>query len=730
MLVYLMLDGTADVDLAHRCRAAARIGYGARVCALDNDQDPDDLAPEQLAAEKRRAVGVLDAWLGWVGELQRQVEAGEPKADVALRETRRELAGELARWRDQAPADAPAMRKAVCGALGYTAGEYEAWLQAQGGAKPLPAVDLSAAEAVVDEAATQDGPAGDTSGSTPAQRYPGQPPPFDPERTDDEVPVIQNFGMEERRVKDKRTGQWEDVPVPIATSIRPLFHRVLEAGRGWPARLRSPGAKLPTLFIDEVQADRHLPAGHVRFVLGSTALAAVLKNLGTVKFLEKRDHDNTNFVTYGELCDEFGNGVGVKEYLSVEVRPHQPPIPGHYYAWRPGHGPCGTGGGGGGSSLEKGEHLVTLLGYFANCKDCYSRAVLAAFFLTPGWGGRYGKRPMGVLQADLPGSGKTTMVEVIGQVWGGTFGTDLEKDSVAKLRERLLTPDCLTKRVCLLDNVRGSINSPELERLITEKHIDGKRLYTGDASRPNVLCWFVTTNNLRMTPDLCTRAFFVELVKPEVYEGSWDREVTEFVDQYSVELVEEACAILQTVPPARNFKENDRWAAWCGEVLARALAHPGLQAWIRGDREQDVRLEEVLAHTRHLRGQADEAQHEAEIFFLGVLERVCDSRRLVYEVEGILSPGDAPTEDVWVSSEELRGWYGDIFGRKVNSKWLTPRINEHVRAGRITGMGEVEHSREGNGAKVYLKAITEYLERIRATADEKRQSNVQQTLIG
>ena len=64
--IYLMLDGTADVDVAKRTLTASRIGPLTWVCELPKGCDPDDLSGEQIALVKRNS---HRAWTGVIAGL-------------------------------------------------------------------------------------------------------------------------------------------------------------------------------------------------------------------------------------------------------------------------------------------------------------------------------------------------------------------------------------------------------------------------------------------------------------------------------------------------------------------------------------------------------------------------------------------------------------------------------------------------------------------------------------
>jgi hypothetical protein len=83
-------------------------------------------------------------------------------------------------------------------------------------------------------------------------------------------------------------------------------------------------------------------------------------------------------------------------------------------------------------------------------------------------------------------------------------------------------------RIALLDNVKTTRFSwAELEALITREVISGKRMYVGDASRPNLITWLITLNGASLSTDMAQRVVEIRLADPE-YRETWESEVTAF----------------------------------------------------------------------------------------------------------------------------------------------------------------------------------------------------------
>ncbi|MEO8498240.1 MAG: hypothetical protein ABI614_24505, partial [Planctomycetota bacterium] len=173
--------------------------------------------------------------------------------------------------------------------------------------------------------------------------------------------------------------------------------------------------------------------------------------------------------------------------------PHEPPIAGHHYL-------C--------SAVEPGDGtaLSGLLDRFSPATPI-DRDLLLAAIVTPAWGGPAGARPAFVITSDHGrGSGKSTAAKIISHIWGGELSFSAG-DDINKMRTRLLSPDALTRRVAVLDNVKSHRFSwADWEGLLTASAIGGHRMYVGEASRPNTLTWLITLNGASLSTDVAQRS--------------------------------------------------------------------------------------------------------------------------------------------------------------------------------------------------------------------------------
>lgn len=518
-------------------------------------------------------------------------------------------------------------------------------------------------------------------------------------------------------------------------TVDEIFEDLTRITGGWPCRVRSPGAKHPLLFCDygkggaravQKQAPSASAAAfpeifesksrfsellpgpimpeRIRWIGSGENFDCWLHERTRISFKPKLDVNLNNYVTIGNLYQYSGNSRA-PEFKAVECRPHWPPIPGHYYAWEPS-----------GSYVADGSALRGLLEFFTNCKDDLSKTVALAAIMTPGWGvgtsQPYGKKPMIVFQAPDRGCGKTTLAECISKIWNGHLAIDLTGRDQDELIQRLLTPEALTKRIGILDNVKGTLNSALLEQLVTTQLISGKRLYSGDASRPNTINYFITMNGPSCSPDVALRSYFVELQKP-TYSARWDERLAEYVAERGCDVVADVGWLLSQ-DVRRPPRVVDRWPLWGREVLARAAEFVG------------VDVDAVMHRTLALRGECDDEADECNELMQGILRLVTGadggggngkkayqhSRNFIrLELDGfrnetqIVEDAKGP---VFVSSTEMAEIWREVLGGKLRPRQIWRVLAGYLGAGKLRGL-EWRKTEVASGYEVAVGALNEFL---------------------
>jgi len=120
--------------------------------------------------------------------------------------------------------------------------------------------------------------------------------------------------------------------------------------------------------------------------------------------------------------------------------------------------------------------------------------------------------PFAVIDATMPGSGKTILSGCAGMLSGQRVLT--WTDSEEELRKAVTTVLADQVGVVVFDNLEEGhvINSAVLARLVTERTWTDRKLGTNAASTfPNDRLWMATGNNLRVGGDMASRSVWVRL---------------------------------------------------------------------------------------------------------------------------------------------------------------------------------------------------------------------------
>lgn len=750
--IYLALDGTKDVTQRVRAEMAGRVGVACLACVLPEGKDPDDLSPEEWDATEADARPALDEW----------VTAIECEADAEQRKRLREKLGDqAAAWISEDPAGAGEIRARLASGLGLTTADVVAWLgetaesKVQGQKSKVDSNEKT--RALSASTSVEDGGAGDANngGGLAPLAAPGEiravvsnfhwESKFTPNKkglaTQAGVdPEVRKKWAELKRLDRERNrtdGEGKKVPlseadqatlktlveafgatesrVDIADTLDIVRLKVQLALGGWPMRCAAEGCKSGILFADA-------GGGRVRMIENHIEFQHLLQEYAVLKFNKGQDSDLSNYVSMETLYTDFCSSVAVRSYAVVETVPHEPPIRGHYYVQRPQV-----------DYVPDGSHLGMLLGFFNNIVRPEHKALFAAAIVTQFWGGPYGQRPAFVFEASQPGSGKSTAANLVAQLTSvdGALSITLDKHGEERVRERMLSSEGMRKRVAMCDNVKGSVASSSLEGLVTEKWISGKRLFHGEASRPNTFTFLITSNNARLSSDMARRSFYIHFEKPAQADPQWARTIDLFMRDCQEQVIADCLWVLRQARPALDWTCNpdETFSVWCEEVLARVRNAAAVQVVVG-----DVRAEDVIKANQHERNDTDEERDEAETFWYGLLEALVASDG--YMVTGLMQ--QLPKDDVFVrtapppavrkkadygaededreaAKRNMLSFWEAIFGRQVNGKWLANHLDRHIAAGRLPRLRRGRTRRE-RGYYVEVEAISEYLSSKQADA--------------
>jgi hypothetical protein len=276
-----------------------------------------------------------------------------------------------------------------------------------------------------------------------------------------------------------------------------------------------------------------------------------------------------------------------EDFEGVEAHPHYPELSRHYYLH-----PSLLGG--------DGQAFDALLQRFCPATPV-DADLIRALFLTLAWGGRPGQRPAFFVAADRDdprggrGLGKTKFIQAAAHVVGGHFDVRPGED-IDKLQTRLLSPPALARRVVLLDNLKElRFSWEDLETLVTNDVISGRRLYVGEGTRPNTLVWCLTSNRATLSKDLAQRCVIIRLARP-THTPTWEADTFGFIDAHRWEILGDIIAELRRpVSPLARFS---RWSSWEAEVLSHVTNPAQCQTTIE-ERQKAIDADEETDLVRH-----------------------------------------------------------------------------------------------------------------------------------
>lgn len=204
--------------------------------------------------------------------------------------------------------------------------------------------------------------------------------------------------------------------------------------------------------------------------------------------------------------------------------------------------------------------------------------------------------PLFYFKAPAQGSGKSKLASVL--MWPA-LGGSLPVSGLAESedeREKVITSTLLSGApVCNFDNIKGSLSSPALERLLTSEEWRA-RLLGGNTivQLPNDALWLLTANNLTISEDMGRRSLCVQIDpgcpdphRPENRQAYKHPDQPQYTASIRTRLV--ACFlslirhwVLVGCPrPHTRLEGFDKWSNVVGGILCAA----GMSEWWLQDRD-------------------------------------------------------------------------------------------------------------------------------------------------
>lgn len=357
-----------------------------------------------------------------------------------------------------------------------------------------------------------------------------------------------------------RDSDGEDVPCRYYIPIPAIHSAIVEAMGSWPRRAGG------MLFFAKPANGQAIPdTGDIQWITDVDSLFAWIGESCDVRWTTQEAlHHRTKRKLNPPTKREFFSFVASRaepSYRAVSALPHWPAVEGLYYLQcnlPPVPVPDGN----------SQTPLGTLVNKF-NPETPEDRLLMLAALLTPGWGGPPGARPAFVFTSEHGrGVGKTATANVLAKIWGGatTIGT---KEDWDKVRGRLLSESSLAQRIVIIDNIKGRLHGSDIEGLITADQIDGWKPYHGQATRPNLITWFMTSNSPSLSRDLADRSVVVK-VGPSKHGFNFIEWADKWIDQHQAEIIAELLEILRGEPLcAIDTANRDRWGSWQDAILTR-----------------------------------------------------------------------------------------------------------------------------------------------------------------
>lgn len=246
-----------------------------------------------------------------------------------------------------------------------------------------------------------------------------------------------------------------------------------------------------------------------------------------------------NYVTRDELFCEL-NRTSI-HYSGISKAPHYPmrkdvfythsslpsPDPSHFSFW----------------------HLVD---YFSTATPAH-KTLIAAFIAAPIYYSESASRPMWIIDTDdAQGSGKSTLAKLVAKLYGDSpfvFDLGMVNKDLTQLMRRMISSSGRMKRMALLDNVVGSLRSPNLATLVTLGSLTGLAPYgRTEESRPNDVTYVVTVNGAVVDTDIATRSYTVRLKAPKDPSPTWESEVGEYIEKNRLQIFADLLHMIEHNP--------------------------------------------------------------------------------------------------------------------------------------------------------------------------------------
>jgi hypothetical protein len=438
-----------------------------------------------------------------------------------------------------------------------------------------------------------------------------------------------------------RNFTWEEIPdgermkqVKVGRPLEAIADELYGWTFGFPKRC---GGEL--FAVDEKHQPVFLRTDTALFAWLGSKLAARCDGADPIQWDGRAGVSKGEFRAYLEQTAE--------SYDAIELYPHEPPLPGHYYV----HPDLPESDG---SSLNEFVRLF----YPARSED---EDLIRAFVATLFWGGPTGQSPLFVLlpEPDDPEAGrgvaKTSVAQHVMSIVGGSI-TLRSSEKFGDFVKRLVN-DPGNHRCILLDNMKcdGKFGWSDLESLLTAASVSGSKHYIGEGQRPNHFTFAMTTNETDFTDDIAKRAIPIWLTR-FAHQDGWERKIRTFIESNRWKIAADCIGLLRG--ERHESLKRIRWTSWQEEVLSRITGHDAILADV-------VRV--VLERQEEMNAGKDERQEAREL--------VRDEIRAAVRERFV--GGDNPEcYAVRITSKKMAELYAAATGSKRSPKGATREIKK------------------------------------------------------
>jgi hypothetical protein len=254
------------------------------------------------------------------------------------------------------------------------------------------------------------------------------------------------------------------------------------------------------------------------------------------------------------------------------------------------------------------KKLLDLVSDFPFAGPAHKSAWLAAVLTPLSRFMHDGNVPLVIIQANAPGSGKTTLAQLVSMITTGSTVSVMSCEKDEPNRKELLSKLRTSPSVAVIDNIVGRFGGANMNALITSRAFEDRALgYLKTLSAPNDTAWFATGNRIVLAPDLARRCLHIRLKslveKPHERTGFRYPNLMQHVREHRGELLSAALTILKAYAvtgfPDRRIEAWGSFEDW-SRVVRGALLWCGLPDPVETRGELEAESEEGISEHAQL----------------------------------------------------------------------------------------------------------------------------------